>query len=342
MSTTAELHVAYLQQAHTTFDPREMRLSEVGQCSRRQTLRMLGYPAEEPTPQQLSIFDTGHRLEDFVYQLWARRYPRRVLRQIRVRTPYGTGHIDLWVVPERKIVEVKSTTRARRADLPLESHVDQLHMYQYFWGARHHATLELAYVVKETGEIVPFPIPYDGARARQLIANLIAVQGAVEMTREPLPVPREYTAFRYPCSWGAERCTFWTHCWGPDAVTTEGSGNNRVVMAAADALAPDLATYQTLRRQRSALVAQADTLKEQIEVLEAGFERFLATHGASALKAGPFWLRRTVVPGRVTYDTRAALDAGVVSEAALAPFQKAGASSTRWTVSQKTPPHQPR
>ena len=335
MPTTADLHAAYLPRTHATFDPREIRLSEVGQCPRRQTLRILGYPAEAPTDQQLAIFDTGHRIEDFVYRLWATRYPRRVLRQIRVKTPYGTGHIDLWVPPERKIVEVKSTTRARIADLPLDSHVDQLHMYQYYWGAQRRAVLELAYVVKETGEILPFQISYDVAHARQLVANLIAVQGAAEMTREPLPVPAEYTAFRYPCSWGAERCAFWTHCWGPDAVAPEGSGQEKVVVAVAASFAPDLAEYQTLRQQRSALLAQADTLKEHIEVLEEGFESFLVAHGATVLKAGPFRLRRTVVPGRVSYDARAALDAGVVSETDLAPFKKTGAGYTRWTVSQK-------
>ncbi len=333
MPTTADLHAAYLHQAHAPFDPREIRLSEVGQCSRRQTLRILGYPADTPTDKQLSIFDTGHRIEDFVYQLWAARYPRRVLRQIQVKTPYGTGHIDLWIPPERKIVEVKSTTRARIADLPLDSHVDQLHMYQYYWGAKRHAGLELAYVVKETGEILPFQIPYDVTRARQLIANLIAVQGAVAMTREPLPVPAEYTAFSYPCSWGAERCAFWTHCWGPDVVAPEGK--TQEVVATAAPLTPDLAQYHTLRQRRSALLAQADTLKEHIEVLEEGFERFLTDQGATVLTAGVFRLRRTVVPGRVTYDARAAVDAGVVTETALAPFKKTGAGYTRWTVSQK-------
>ena len=336
--TTGDLYHNHLHMDHATFDPREIRLSEGGQCARRQTLRILGYPAEPPTDQQLAIFDTGHRIEDFVYRLWATRYPRRVCRQIRVRTPYGTGHIDLWIPPERKIVEVKSTTRARLADLPLTSHVDQLHLYQYYWGARHHAALELAYVVKETGEIRPFAVPYDVARARELVATLIAVQGAVEMTREPLPIPPDYTAFQFPCGWGTGRCAFWTHCWGPEAVAPEGK--DAVVVATAAAFAPDLAAYQRLRQQRSALTAQADTLKTQIEGLEDGFARFLTDEGADVLKAGPFRLRRTVVPGRVTYDTGAALAAGAVDAATLAPFQKTGSGYTRWTVSQKSPvPH---
>ncbi|MGC8489986.1 MAG: hypothetical protein ACP5QO_17445, partial [Clostridia bacterium] len=68
---------------------------------------------------------------------------------------------------------------------------------------------------------------------------------------------------------------------------------------------------------------------------EEGFDRFLTDQGATVLTAGPFRLRRTVVPGRVTYDVRAAVNAGVVTEADLAPFQKTGGSYTRWTVSQK-------
>ena len=70
-------------------------------------------------------------------------------------------------------------------------------------------------------------------------------------------------------------------------------------------------------------------------MLEEGFESFLAAQGATVLKAGPFRLRRTVVPGRVSYDARAAIDAGVVAETDLAPFKKTGAGYTRWTMSQK-------
>lgn len=329
--TTTELHQRALHRTTSAFDPTEIRLSEVGQCSRRQTLRILGYPPESPTDEQLAVFHTGHQWEERVFRLWADRYPRRVIRQIRVKTPYGTGHIDLWVAPLKKIVEVKTTTRKMRDHLPLESHVDQLHMYQYWWGARRGATLELAYVIKETGEILSMPVPYDIARARSLVANLIAVQGAAELTREPLPIPEEYTAFAYPCGWGHGRCAFWTHCWGAAAVEHDPKSGQ---VLAAPQLTDDLATYLRLKQRRTALAAQADTLKEEMQLYEEGFTRFLDDHHGQTLKAGPYRLRRTVVAPSVTYDTKAAIEAGVVDAQALGPYRKMGRGHTRWYLTE--------
>jgi len=323
--TTAELYAEHLAQPTPGFDPREIRLSEVGQCARRQTLRILGYPADPPTPTEQSVFATGHRIEDFVYRLWARRYPRRVRRQVPVRTPYGTGHIDLWVAPERKIVEVKSTTQARIPDLPLAAHVDQLHVYQYFWGARRGATLELAYVIKETGEVQAIAVPYDPARARQLVVTLIAIQGAVTLTQEPLPVPDDYTPFQFPCAWGRGRCPYWRHCWGDAARDADAD------TVTADPLAPELARYASLRDRRAALRAQADTVDAEITMLEQHFSEVLDAHAATVLRAGPYRLRRTVVPGRVTYDV----------PAALAPYQKTGRGYARWTVTATRAPAVP-
>lgn len=329
---TAELQTLSLHQADHTFDPTEIRLSEVGQCSRRQTLRILGYPPEPPTDQQLAVFRTGHQWEDRVFRLWADRYPRRVSRQIRVKTTYGTGHIDLWVVPIKKIVEVKTTTKKMRVRLPLESHVDQLHMYQYWWGARRGATLELAYVIKETGEILSIPVPYDVARARSLVANLIAVQGAAQMTREPLPIPEEYSAFSYPCGWGEGRCAFWKHCWGPAAQEQDPKLGT---ILNAPQFSEDLAAYQRLQQRRSALTAQADVLKEEMEIYEDGFRRFLDDHQGQALRADRFRLRRTVVAPSITYDVKAAIQAGIVDPATLTPYRQERKGYTRWSLSER-------
>jgi hypothetical protein len=158
--TTADLHTAALAEARTqnTFDPREIRLSAAGGCPRKQTLRILGYPADEPDTQQLSIFQTGHYWEDYIAQLWESRYPGQVQRQVPVDTKYGTGHIDIWVEPLRHLVESKTTKAARRADLPLAEHVDQVHLYLHFWGQARGATAEIAYVIKETGEVLTFPV----------------------------------------------------------------------------------------------------------------------------------------------------------------------------------------
>lgn len=328
MTTTADLYATQLQHADTPFDPREMRLSAVGGCARQQTLRMLGYPATEPTETQLSIFASGHEHEDRVFRLWAARYPRQVRRQIRVRTPYGTGHIDLWVAPERRLVEVKSTTLKMRDRLPLAAHVDQVLMYLHFWGRARDAQAEIAYRLKETGELLSFAVDYDPDRVATLLRTLGAIESAVSV-EEPLPIPDGYTAFAFPCAWGTGRCPFWDHCWGADAAVAR---EKDVVVVTNPALASAAAQYAALREARHTLSAERDALEDDQRALEAQFAEELSAHDATALQAGPYRITGTPKAGAVSYRLKDALAAGAVDAAALAPYKTVGKPSRTWTL----------
>ncbi|WP_243239929.1 hypothetical protein [Sulfobacillus harzensis] len=207
------------------FDPHEIRLSEAGQCPRRQTLRALGYVATPPTLREMAIFETGHLAEERITALWAQQFPGpdQCVREVEVRTEFGVGHIDLWIEPIKHIVECKTTTEKRLKDLPLQSHVAQVTMYLHFYGNQRGATAEISYLIKETGEIKSFPVTYDRQYARELIVGLMEVQAAITMLREPLPIPEDYQATSYPCAWytpqGLRRCGFWEHCWGSQVAT---------------------------------------------------------------------------------------------------------------------------
>lgn len=218
VTTTAELFLAKLHpesrsrpSGHT--GPGGIHLSEAGSCQRKQTLRILGYRAEAPSDGQQAIFNAGVVWEDYIGRLWAEKYPRQIRRQIPVPTPYGTGYLDLWIAPEKKLIEVKTTRSHRWGFLPLSEHVAQVQLYLHFWGIAHEATAELAYVLKESGEILSIPVIYDAALAAQLEGNLQRVQDALGQ-KEVLPIPAGYVPGRFPCGWTGGRCAFWEHCWG--------------------------------------------------------------------------------------------------------------------------------
>jgi hypothetical protein len=328
ITNTADLYATQLQHADTPFDPREIRLSEVGGCARKQTLRILGYTATEPTETQPSIFASGHEHEERVFHLWATRYPRLVRRQIRVRTPYGTGHIDLWVAPERLIVEVKTTTLKMHDRLPLPAHVDQVLMYLHFWGRARDAQAEIAYRLKETGEILSFAVDYDPDRVATLLRTLGAIESAVSV-EEPLPIPDGYTAFAFRCAWGTGRCPFWDHCWGTDAAVAR---EKDVVVVTHPALAAAAERYAALRAQRHALSVEGHDLEEDQRALEAQFAEELSTHGATVLQAGPYRITGTPKAGAVSYRIKDALAAGAVDAAVLAPYRTVGKPTRTWTL----------
>jgi len=69
---------------------------------------------------------------------------------------------------------------------------------------------------------------------------------------------------------------------------------------------------------------------------EAAFAAACDAAGTDTLKAGPYLIRRTAVPGRATIDWDAAVAAGAADPAALAPFTRTTAGYTRWTLTERS------
>jgi hypothetical protein len=331
--TTADLHTAALAEARTqnTFDPREIRLSAAGGCPRKQTLRILGYPADEPDTQQLSIFQTGHYWEDYIAQLWESRYPGQVQRQVPVDTKYGTGHIDIWVEPLRHLVESKTTKAARRADLPLAEHVDQVHLYLHFWGQARGATAEIAYVIKETGEVLTFPVVYEPARIPRLLAALNAIMVAVTVDETPLTVPRDYQPHQFPCGWFTadghlHRCKFWRHCWAGTPAAADTAG----LVEAPDTWDAWLAQYRDTTATIADLKQQLKPLETQKKEVEQFLGQWLDAQHADGLRTSAGVLRRTVAKPTVSWDVDRAIADGLVSPDLLRPYQRTHAPRVTW------------
>lgn len=320
------------------FDPKEIRLSEAGQCGRRQTLRALGYPATPPTLRDLAIFETGHLAEDRIAALWEAQCPGQLQREVEVRTAFGVGHIDLWIEPLHHLVECKTTTEKRLSALPLSSHVAQVTLYLHFFGHAQGATAEIAYLIKETGEIHTFPVVYDLAYARELIVGLMEVQAAISLLREPLPIPDTYQATQFPCAWyspqGLRRCGFWEHCWGQQVTTLT---EKKEVVAVVPPLAADVEEYVKLRGQQQLLESQIDLINVRRDALEAGFADILDERQATMLRAGSAAIRRSISRGRTTTDIKAAIADGVITDVMMQPYQKTSLPYARWTIRKASP-----
>lgn len=318
------------QRRESRFDPTDIRLSEAAHCPRRQTLRILGYEGEPPTLDQQAVFDLGHEHEERMADLWRERYGGdAVLREVEVRTPFGTGHIDALVVPEKRLVEFK-TTKARSVPyLPLEEHVAQATLYLHYhviplWGDE--ATAEIAYRIKETGRVLSFPLRYDPGLAARLVERLEAVKDAVEFGA-PLPVPKGYSLDQFPCGWwddagSFQTCPFWRHCWTAEAPEGDADGRAGELLS-------------RLREAEDAYRRAADGLEEAKrarDAARAAVGRIMDETGENTLRAGGVEATRIRASGWTTWDVKAAIEAGAVSEEALRPFARERKGNETWKV----------
>jgi hypothetical protein len=172
--------------------PRGVRISEMGGCERKQTLRLAGYRGEYPTPFDEKNFAAGNAWEDVIAALWAKEYPKEARRWIPVPTPYGTGEIDLYIPPENLIVECKTTTEQRASYLPNRENV--------------------TYVLKDTGEVLSFVVKYDPTLCEKLEVKMADIHRN-SLAREVLPIPQGYRDDKFPCHWGHGSCAYYKYCW---------------------------------------------------------------------------------------------------------------------------------
>lgn len=225
MTTTAELHVKKLRAPPA---PRGgvwrghkpgVRLSELGGCNRKQTLRLLGMKAEPIGDRQRAIFEAGTVWEEYIRELWkAALGAGSVTCAVPVHTPFGLGEIDLFIPALTKIVEVKTTTNKSRDFLPQETNVAQILLYEHYYGIEElgldadQIDGELVYVIKETGEVLSYAIRYDPAKVAFLQTDADLITRSVAK-REPLPIPDGYRPNGFPCGWTDGHCAYYEHCW---------------------------------------------------------------------------------------------------------------------------------
>ncbi|HHV62347.1 MAG TPA: hypothetical protein GXX51_06885 [Firmicutes bacterium] len=313
------------------FDPREFRLSESGACPRKRVARVLGYPAEEPDEEDAAYFERGNIVEAWVVSLYREAFPRRCRTQVEVRTPTGeVGHIDLWFPAEKRIVEVKSVSIGAR-ELPRPEHVAQVQAYLHFFrnsrGERKAENAEIVYIKWGAGlQSEVFPIMYDPVQGEKIEQELRRLHEYRDRGELP-PLPRDAKPEAYPCSWrnraGQVKCPYWSMCWTDAKNLPPLDG---------EAMADKVTRYAEICEKLRAAKAVVDDLEGAKRLLEQYFSPVMDASGADALRASGYLLKRTKIAGHISYDVKAAIAAGVVSEQALEPFKKESAGSFRWSL----------
>ena len=141
------------------------------------------------------------------------------------------------------------------------------------------------------------------------------------------PIPAGHKPEGYPCSWrnraGRVQCSHWSLCWANVETTPPLD---------APEVAEDVARLAEFEDKLRSHKQTVEDLEGARDVLRRRLGVVLSAHGAASLTAGGYLVLRTPVKGRESYDVSAALTAGAVSTAALAPFLKTGAGYDRWTV----------
>ncbi len=321
------------------FDPRELRLSEVGGCPRLRAARRAGIvPPDEVGSWDAGYFLRGRLAELVVRAAFLRRYARRFRSERAVTHPWGFGHADLWLPAERLLVEIKSASTdsgdSVPEGLPRPEHVAQAQAYLHFLrdgrGRRRADLAILVYVMagqRLTWRI--YPVCYRPEQGERIEAELGEIdRRAAQGAALQIPVPAEYSRSQVPCvrylpSGQAVRCPLHATCWGvadPDedgAVEAEGEALEAVLGYAG--------------AHRASKAAEAGLKGERQRLLQA----FAGLGDPKRLRGGPVVVTRSEVAGRVDYDTEAAIACGALPREALEPFARQRAGSVQFRLSVK-------
>jgi len=285
--TTEALYRRFLvdRQAAPKFHPGEIRLSEVGACQRKASLRLLGREGAKPDLTQESIFASGDEHEERIAALWEAEFPGAVERQVQVASPFGVGHMDIWISPIRHYVEAKSTLLKHRRYLPFRSHVEQVTLYLHYYIVPRGGTAEIAYRIKETGEIVSVPVAYDADLAAQLVDRLQRLADARDLG-VALPIPDDASPDRFPCGWMRDgklvTCEFWHECWGVQG-RTDDVGAMRL-----------LARYRDAEAKVATARGQAAEAEEEREGVRAAMAMVMERLGQAVVHGDGYEVRRSV------------------------------------------------
>lgn len=215
------------------FDPKEIRLSAIGLCMRRQVLGALEPESSSPIPFEYD--ESGHLLQDALFQRIKTIYPH-ALAEYEVHHDGGTGHIDVLIPPHSTdaadcpylIVEVKTMACGGMNYLsePKESHLWQVKGQMYY--LQENLRTQLLTLQAVDAEIIYLCRDHFGEHFRafsvnfpskeeitEIVARIAQVERAIRQGEVP-PVP--FAKPEWQCTYktkGGESvsCPFYGKCW---------------------------------------------------------------------------------------------------------------------------------
>lgn len=296
-----------------------VRLSEMARCPRMAAYRGLGAEVEEPTEEQRRYLTRGQVFGIYVAEQYAAKHGRaNVTREAEIAWPHGTGHADVLVKPERLIVEVFSTVTPKGASV--KDKIEQVKQYVRF---SEDADVGAVHVVNPSDlsreRLLPvFVSEHDVARIDRNVADVgAALRGG------PLPA----RVCEKPSDAIGKFCPFADTCFAdweaPPVIELDGD-HAQLARQLYDVEARVRGLNEHLSIEKKA----RETLREMVEPL---------VPAGRVCRAGDVTVKRTATKPRVTYDTPAALAAGIVTADQMEPFRSEGKPGSRWTVGLEEP-----
>jgi hypothetical protein len=308
MTATASAHEDPLALA------RGARWSLATKCVRMACLHLDGHTPEPVSDEVRGYQERGHIFEPYVERQLRELYPdATIVREAVVPWPHGEIHADFWIEDEQLIVEHKSRTSLEELDSDWLQLAGQIHYHPTatrgeLW-ITHPSSLEQ--------RRLPFyPTPWWTARVLD-VAQRIARRHA-----DGLP----NRICTHPSQARSHFCRFAIACFDdwqpPHPLHLDEEGERMAV------------ELYRVQRQLQHSKGDVDGLTKQRDDLRAALADRLLNGADYTIPAdgGEVRVRRTVSADGVTYDIKAAIAAGVVSEQQLAPFAKTRKGAERWTV----------
>lgn len=299
-----------------------VRLSELARCPRACALRGRGAEPAEPTDRQRRWMTRGQLFGAYAAIQFERKYGlQNVEREREVPWPLGTGHADLYIRPEKLLVEVVSSTSP---DGILPAKIRQVRRYLHFDPEAERAAV---YVINpadlDREDLIPVELRQEDIE--EIEAEVAAVHAALDGGDLPDCSARTPAECRF-----AKFCGFTDLAW--DGWTPppplELAADPDVVALLAEWLA-----CRNFEREIGAEVDEKNTRRKEVQAL-------LAEHGiepGDEYAVGGFSVKRSVRSGRETFSLARARSSGAWTPAhdeAFAPFLKIGDPSEVWTVTK--------
>lgn len=281
----------------TTFVKTEVRASEVARgCDRMSVGRALGWEAREHDEETLEWFSRGQLFEWYYgKQLDAKHGRENIVRQPSFQHPLGVGHSDFLIVPERLLVEVKSTQAGTLSTPVFDNGVEQLRIAIHF----HPDADQGALVMLNPSTLRPadvFKVVNSEEDDERIAETFLRIAASIEAETLPERVCSK------PGQARGMMCPFAASCfegWEPEPMNEV---DDPVVLAAA----AELAAIVRSEREHGAAMKALDEAKRSAKAMLADV---LPEKGESVV--GPFLVRTWPVRGKVNVSAKALEAAGI-------------------------------
>lgn len=295
------------------------RWSSAAKCARQGSYGLLGVDPAEPDDRTRRLWIRGKQLGGYVADSFAAKYGEdQVAREKAVPWPGGILHTDVFVIPERVAVEVKSTSTPASI---LDSALMQLAGEVHFDPDAEGGLLVLVNPSDLGMEFVPFVLTDEWIERVEKTADEVMRAGASRGQVMPDRV------CGHPSEGRSRFCPFIEQCFdGWEPPTVEALTDPAIVELVRE--------WEAAKREYRSHNAEAEAARERYKQVEEQLTA-LGLDPALQYHVGPYLVKRITVKGRETFQLARARKAGQWTPAddeRFAAFVRIGDPSERYDV----------